>query len=243
MSLSSDLEPRQAVRAPDPVILGPSKIGAGTILGWDVIVGHPSKATLMQRRDFRDSTGAVVGERCILRSGTVIYEDVIIGSDVQTAHHVVIREGARIGDGCVFGSGTEVQVQARLGRNVRLQAGVMLSENAELGNDVFLGQGVIFTGGRYMTGALEASGKMSREEAVAQEGKNWVGPSVVVEDEVRIGANAVILTGVRLGKGCVVGAGSVVSTNVPAGALVMGNPARLMKVADPAGGSAPQNKS
>jgi acetyltransferase-like isoleucine patch superfamily enzyme len=223
--------PRLA-RAPEPVILGSSTIGAGTILGWDVIIGHPSKATLMQRRDFRDSRGAVIGERCILRSGTVVYEDVNLGNDIQTAHHVVIREGANIGDGCVFGSSTEVQINARLGRNVRLQSGVMLSENAELGNDIFIGQGVIFTGGRYMTGALEAAGKMSQAEAAAQEGTNWVGPSVIVEDEVRIGANAVILTGVRLGKGCVVGAGSVVSNNVPAGALVMGNPARILKLAD-----------
>ncbi|MGH9721283.1 MAG: DapH/DapD/GlmU-related protein [Bryobacteraceae bacterium] len=212
-----------------PLLLGPSHVGAGTLLAWDVIIGHPSKASLVQNRNFHESRGATVGERCILRSGTVIYEDVIVGNDVQTAHHVVIREGARIGDGCAFGNGTEVQIMARLGRNVRLQSTVMLSENVEMGNDIFIGQGVVFTGGRFMTGAAEASGRMTHEEAVVLEGKNWEGPSVVVEDEVRIGANSVILTGVRLGKGCVVGAGSVVSIDVPPGALVMGNPARILK--------------
>jgi acetyltransferase-like isoleucine patch superfamily enzyme len=210
-------------------ILGPSRIGKGTILAWDVIVGHPSKATLLVHGDFSVSNGTVVGERCVLRSGTVIYENTIIGNDVQTAHHVVIREGVRVGNGCVFGNGTEVQVEAQLGSNVRLQASVKISEKANFGNDIFVGQGVVFTGGRFMTGALEAAGRLTTEEASALEGRFWEGPSIVVEDDVRIGANSVILTGVRLGKGCVVAAGSVVSTDVPPGALVAGNPARLLK--------------
>jgi acetyltransferase-like isoleucine patch superfamily enzyme len=216
----------------DAIVIGPSRLGEGTLLGWDVIVGHPSKATLMEHRDFTKSSGAIIGDRCIVRSGTVIYEDVVVGNDVQTAHRVVLREGVRVGDGCVFGNGCDVQMGARLGRNVRLQSGAVISENAELGNDIFIGPQVIFTGGRFMTGAMEASGRMSYEEAAAQEGKNWQGPSVVVEDEVRIGANAVILAGVRLGKGCLISAGSVVSTDVPAGALVVGNPGRVMRVPD-----------
>jgi acetyltransferase-like isoleucine patch superfamily enzyme len=210
-------------------ILGPSRIGADTLLASDVIVGHPSKATLLARRDFSVSNGAIIGERCILRSGTVIYENVIIGNDVQTAHHVVVRERAHIGNGCVFGNGTEIQVEAHLGNNVRLQASVMVSEKAHFGNDIFLGQGVVLTGGRFMTAALEAAGRLTNEEASALEGRFWDGPSVVVEDGVRIGANAVILAGVRLGKGCVVAAGSVVSTDVAPGALVAGNPARILK--------------
>jgi len=219
--------------APQPVILGPSHIGEGTLLGWDVIIGHPAKATLLKSRDFAASQGAIIGQRCILRSGTVVYEDVIIGDDIQTAHRVVLREGVRVGNGCVFGSGTDVQTGAHLGNNVRLQIGVVISENACLGNDIFIGPGVIFTAGRFMTGALEAIGRMSFEQAAALEGKNWQGPSVMVEDDVRIGANAVILPGVRLGKGCVIGAGAVISNSVPAGATAIGNPARVVKVADP----------
>jgi acetyltransferase-like isoleucine patch superfamily enzyme len=80
-----------------------------------------------------------------------------------------------------------------------------------------------------MTGALEAAGRMTHEEAADREGEAWTGPSVIVEDDVRIGANAVILAGVRLGAGCIVAAGAVVSTDVPPGALVAGNPARLLR--------------
>jgi acetyltransferase-like isoleucine patch superfamily enzyme len=210
-------------------MLGSSRIGPGTLVADDVVIGHPAKATLADQGDFSVSQGSVVGERCILRSGTVIYEDVIIGNEVQTAHHVVIREGVRIGDGCVFGSGSVVREQAVLGRNVRLMDLVVISEGAQLGNDIFIGTNSSFTAGRYLLGAMEASGRLSHDEVAAVEGRNWDGPSVVVEDDVRIGANAVILAGVRLGKGCVVAAGAVVSTDVPPGSLAAGNPARLLK--------------
>ena len=70
---------------------------------------------------------------------------------------------------------------------------------------------------------------MTEADARRLEGANWTNPSVIVEDDVRIGANAVILAGVRLGKACVVAAGAVVSNNVPAGVMVVGNPARIVR--------------
>src|SRR3989442_12369173 len=120
-------------------ILGPSRIGKGTILAWDVIIGHPAKAALLERRDFSASSGAIIGDDCILRSGTVVYEGVVLGNRIQTAHHVVLREAAVIGDGCVFGNGSVVREHAVLQANVRIMEAVVISEGAEIGNDVFIG--------------------------------------------------------------------------------------------------------
>lgn len=213
----------------EPIIIGQLKKGSDTILEWGVIIGHPSKKILLKERNISAGGKVEMGDRCIIRSGSVIYEDVVLGSDVQTAHHVVVREGAHVGDGCVLGNGAVVREHARLGKNVRAMECVVISEGAEIGQDVFIGPNVSFTGGRFMTGAMEASGQMTHDEAAAKEGKYWEGPSVVVEDGVRIGANAVILAGVRLGEGCVIAAGSVVSVDVPARTLVAGNPARILR--------------
>jgi acetyltransferase-like isoleucine patch superfamily enzyme len=211
-----------------PRVLGPHRIGADALIAPDVILGHPAKATLVARRAFAGEIEVVIGRECILRSGTVLYEDVELGDGVQTAHHVVVREGVRVGDGCVLGNGTVLREGARLGRNVRLMEGVVIAEGAVLGNDVFVGPNVTFTAGRQMTGALEAAGRMTHEEAVRLEGKAWEGPSVVVEDDVRIGAGATVLAGVRIGRGCIVAAGSLVSKDVHPFAVVAGMPARLV---------------
>lgn len=204
---------------------------AETIVAPDVILGHPSKDGLLQDRSFAALGQVTLGPGCILRSGTVIYAGARLGANVQTAHHVVIREGVTVGDGCVFGNGSVVREHARLGRNVRMMESVVISEGADLGNDIFIGPNVSFTAGRHMTGALEAAGRMTHADAAASEGRFWEGASVTVEDDVRIGANAVILAGVRLGKGSVVAAGAVVSNDVPEGAMAAGNPARILKAA------------
>jgi acetyltransferase-like isoleucine patch superfamily enzyme len=207
-----------------------NKIGVNTLLARNVIVGHPGKRTLVEQRDFSAGKGAVVGGRCILRSGTVIYEEAVIGDNVQTAHNVIIREYVTVGDNCIFGNGTVVREHSKLGNNVRIMDYVIISEAAQIGENVFIGPNVSFTAGRHMTAALEASGAMTAEERDELEGFPYLkDPSVIVEDEVRIGANAVILAGVRLGKACVIAAGAVVSTDVPPGALFAGNPARMLK--------------
>ena len=210
-------------------LIGPSRVGRATIIDSSAIIGHPAKDNLAESRSLLRSAGATVGDGCTLRSNSVVYERSTIGSHVQVAHNVVIREDVTVGDGSVFGNGTVVREGARLGKNVRLMESVVISERAVVGSDVFVGPNVSFTAGRHMTGALQASGQMSEEDAASQEGDYWKGPSVVVGCGVRIGANAVILAGVDLGDECVVAAGAVVSRNVAAGDLVAGNPARVLR--------------
>ena len=214
----------------DYILLGKSRIGKGTLVGRSVIVGHPSKIKLLKTKSFSESEGAIIGARCILRSFTVIYENAVLGDNVQTAHGVIVREGAKIGHDCVLGNHTVIREGAELGINVHIMEGVVISEGAKIGNNVFIGPGVTFTAGRYMTAALETGGIFSHRKSCKLEGRYWKGPSVIVGERVRIGANAVVLAGVELHKGCVIAAGSVVSNDVPSDFLTIGNPARLMRM-------------
>jgi acetyltransferase-like isoleucine patch superfamily enzyme len=210
-------------------ILGPSVIGAGCILGDGVIIGHPSKRTLLEGRDFRTSSGAHLGQRSILRSGTVIYENVTIGDDFQCGHHTVVREGVVIGRNCGIGSHCVLEWRSQIGDNCRLQNNIIVAETAVIGANVFIGPNVSMTSGRYMLMGLVAGNKLTSADFQEREKQYLDRPTIVVEDDVRIGANAVILAGVRLGKGCVVAAGAVVTGDVPCDALVAGNPGRLLK--------------
>jgi len=218
-----------------PRLIGPCRLGDRTRIDPSVIIGHPSKSSQLSGAQLDESQGSSIGDNCILRSNTVIYEDVIIGHKVQTAHNVVIREGARIGDGCVFGANACVLDHAILGENVRVMEQSLVCEGAVVGNDVFIAPHVSFTRGRYMLGAFIADGRMTQVEADEMERRyaDPDGPSVIVGDDVRIGANSVILAGVKLGNGSIIAAGSVVSLDIPENHMFMGNPGRILPTTPP----------
>jgi len=216
-------------------LIGDCKIGDGTLLDQSAIIGHPSKAAQLGGRSLDIGNGATLGDNCIIRSNTVIYENTTLGNDVQTANNVIIRENVSIGNGSVFGGGSIVLAGAKLGRNVRVMEQSLVCEDAVVGNDVFIAPHVSFTRGRQMLGAFIHAGRMTEEEADTIE-RRYADPaeaSVIIEDDVRIGANSVILAGVRIGKGAVIAAGSVVSLDVPENHLVVGNPARIIPTAPP----------
>ena len=216
-------------------LIGNCHIGEGTLLDISAIIGHPSKATQLEGRSFDNSSGAVIGSNCIIRSNSVIYEKTTLGNNVQTANNVIIREEVSIGDGCVFGGGAIVLAGAKLGCNVRAMEQSLICEDAVIGNDVFIAPQVSFTRGRHMLGALIHAGRMSEEDANNKE-KNYANPaeaSVIIENDVRIGANSVLLAGVHIGSGAVIAAGSVVSLDVPKNHLFAGNPARIIPTHPP----------
>ena len=211
-------------------LIGNCKIGVNTLLDESVIIGYPGKVTQLTEHSLKTSKGATLGKNCIIRSNSVVYENTVIGNNVQTANNVIIRENVLIGDDCVFGGGAIVLAGAKLGRNVRAMEQSLICEGSIVGNDVFIAPQVSFTRGRQMLGAFIHAGRISEKHADEIE-MRYADPakaSVIIGDDVRIGANSVILAGVQIGKGSVIAAGSIVSLNVPENHLVIGNPVRMI---------------
>jgi acetyltransferase-like isoleucine patch superfamily enzyme len=158
----------------------------------------------------------VIGAGCVIRSHTVIYAGSTIGADLQTGHHVVIREENTIGNHVSIGTHSIVEHHVQIGDNVRLHSRVFVPEYSVLEQGCWLGPGVMVTNARYplSTGVKE----------------RLVG--AIIEAGAIIGANATLLPGVRIGTRALIGAGAVVTKDVPPGAVVVGNPAKVVKQID-----------
>lgn len=200
----------------DAVILGSSIIGSGTLIGKGVIVGHPVEKTLrscMSSGTFTVedydtlSEGASIGKACIIRSGTVIYENAVIDDRVRTGHNVLVREGSLVGEEALIGSSSKLDGTVKIGRRVNIQSNAYLPHLTIIEDDVFIAPNVCFTNDPY------------------PQSKRLV--AVLVEENAIICANATIMAGVKIGKKAVVGAGAVVTKSVPADSIVLGNPARF----------------
>ncbi|KQC04663.1 MAG: acetyltransferase [Methanoculleus sp. SDB] len=184
---------------------GRNHIGEGSVVFDDVTLGFPSRARFGQE----GYTGATIGDRAIIRSGTIIYCDVVIGDDFQTGHRVLIRENTTIGDRVAVGSSTIIEGATTIGSRVSIQSLVYIPTDTVIGDDVFIGPNAVLTNDRYPP---HGAGSLA-------------GP--VIRSQASIGANATLLPGITVGEGSLVAAGAVVTKDVPPATLAIGAPARF----------------
>ena len=156
-------------------------------------------------------------------SSTVrIAPDVKLGKNVKLYAFVNLY-GCEIGDESKIGTFVEIQKGARIGRRVKISSHAFVCEGVTIEDEVFIGHGVMFINDKYPC-ATNTDGS-SQTEA------DWDCINTTVKRRASIGSNATILCGVTIGECSLVGAGSVVTKDVPAGAVVAGNPARLLRPA------------
>jgi acetyltransferase-like isoleucine patch superfamily enzyme len=146
--------------------------------------------------------------------------------DVEMGEGVVVHGftnlyGCRIGANSRIGTFVEIQAGASIGASCKVQSHTFICDGVEIGDRVFVGHGVVFVNDKRPR-ASDPQGRLLGPE-------DWQLLPTIVEDDVSIGSGATILGGVRLGAEALIGAGAVVTSDIPAGAVVAGNPARPLR--------------
>ena len=170
-------------------------LGENVVLGDNITLGHKDDGIL------------IIGDNSIIRSGSVIYSDVRIGSHFKTGHNVLIRENTKIGDNALVGTATVIDGNCVIGNNLNAQTGVYITAYTIIEDNVFMGPCSVTTNDKYM-----------------QIGAELKGPTI--KRGARIGANATILPGITIGEEAVIGSGAVVVKDVKPKSVVAGNPAK-----------------
>jgi acetyltransferase-like isoleucine patch superfamily enzyme len=200
------------------IIFGSSQIGDDTILGRNVVIGYPCRSSLRKGLNWSTiktfdpdiydniSAGAKLGKTSTIRSGTVIYERVSAGENLETGHNVLIREDTKIGDNSRVGSSTIIDGGVSIGHRVVIQSEAYLPPTTTVEDDVFLAPRVTVTNDLYPP-TPKFTGVTLKRGAI-------------------IGANAILIAGITVGEEAFVAAGALVTRDVSPGTVVMGAPAR-----------------
>jgi acetyltransferase-like isoleucine patch superfamily enzyme len=153
--------------------------------------------------------------------------DVKLGKDVKLGQFVNLY-GCEIGDGTKLGAFVEIQKNARVGARCKISSHTFVCEGVTIEDNVFIGHNVVFINDTYP--------RATTNEGQLQTETHWKVETTLVKKGASIGSGATILAAVTIGENAMVGAGSVVTRDVPANTIVAGNPARVLRSAAVAGG-------
>ena len=199
-----------AIVHPTAVIAANVELGSGTVVGEYVVLGRAPRGKK------EGDLALVIGPDSVIRPFTTIYAGTTIGARLQTGQGASIREDNVLGDDVSVGTNAVLEFGNRVGHHVRIHSGCFL-EMGTVEDFVFLGPHVVFTDDPHPMGCpryKECAG----------------GPTV--RAMAKIGANSTLLPGVVIGRGALIGAGSVVTKNIPDEVVAAGNPAVVIKRID-----------
>ena len=149
-----------------------------------------------------------------------IAPDVKLGKDVRLSKFINLY-GCEVGDSTKIGAFVEIQKNAKIGKNCKISSHTFVCEGVVIEDEVFIGHNVAFINDSYPR-ATAADGQLQTEQ-------DWKVEQTLVKTRASIGSGSTILSKVTIGENALVGAGSVVTKDVPANAVVAGNPARILR--------------
>jgi acetyltransferase-like isoleucine patch superfamily enzyme len=180
-------------------------IGDNSIICDNCVIGEPLNNYYSSIEGY-DNPKTIIGNNALVRSYTLIYAGSNFGSNFSTGHYVSIRENCEVGNNCSIGTKVDIQGFVKFGNYCRLQSFVNVGQFTVLGDFVFIYPFVVLTNDPHPPSNI------------------LKGPSI--DDFTQIASSSVILSDVYIGKHCLVGANSVVNSNVDDFSLVNGSPAK-----------------
>lgn len=195
------------------------KIGENTKIGDNCIIGHPTKVKVQGYdfsaksplvKDFLVEPGTRIGGNSLIRSGTIIYDHVNAGEGLKTGHYAIIREHTTLGENCIVGTNAILDGYIKIGEKSMIQSHCYLAQTVKIGDYTFIAPGCIFFDNR--TIVLGYGLRAAR-----------------VGSYVRIGGGSKILPKITIEDYALIGAGSVVTRDIPSRAVAYGSPARIAR--------------
>lgn len=177
-------------------------IGQKSEIDKTAIIGYKTGRKIKKRE-------LVIGKHAKIRSGSVIYEGSKIGAFLETGHHVVIREENSIGHHLSVWSNSVIDYGCKIGNNVKIHSNCYIAQFTIIEDDVFIAPGTMIANDRYPVS------------------KNLEGPTI--KKGAKIGVNVTLLPGIMVGEHALIGAGAVVTKDIPPRAVAYGNPAEVKK--------------
>jgi acetyltransferase-like isoleucine patch superfamily enzyme len=159
-----------------------------------------------------------------MNSYNAVSDDVKLGSNVRLSKFINLY-GCEIGDDTKIGAFVEIQKNATVGKRCKISSHTFICEGVVIEDNVFIGHGVTFTNDIYPR-ATAADGALQTEA-------DWKVEPTVIRKGASVGSGATILCNITIGENAIVGAGSVVTKNVPPNAIVAGNPAKVLRYIEP----------
>jgi len=189
-----------------------AEISAGTVIGENTTI-------------HRAILGVVeIGKGCIVGNYTIVEDSVTIGDGSKVWHYAHIRNNVKIGKDCILGNYIYIDSGVVIGDQTKIQNYVPVYHGVELEDGVFLGPNSLTTN--------DMIPRSRRDDGKIQGQEDWTVSQMYIGKDASIGAGAVLRPGVKIGEKALIGAGAVVTKDVPPGAIIVGNPGKILKYVD-----------